>query len=194
MKIPPGKTEAEVLAAIEKAVDILAPGFVFGPYTLDDIKQEGRLEAIKLLEKDVYDTSRPLENLLYTHIKNRYINLVRDKLRRSDSPCPQCHSGFSCRPEGPCEKYVIWRDRNRVKSNIMRPLDLDHVADEHEQRTRVESTVTSEAELAELLAKIDAQLPAGLRSDYLKMRDGVTIPRTRKAQVEEAVKAIIGEE
>jgi hypothetical protein len=39
VRIPEGRSEAEVLAAIEHAVSLVAPKFVFGPNTLDDIRQ-----------------------------------------------------------------------------------------------------------------------------------------------------------
>lgn len=180
--------------AIEKAVNALAPSFTFGAYDVDDIKQQGRLYALELLEKEVYDVNRPLENLLYTHVKFRLINLRRDKLRRSDSPCKACHSGLCCTPDGtPCEKYVVWRDRNQAKANIARPLDIDNVSDEHEHRTRTESTVVEDAAVSELVERIDKQLPVEMRGDYLRMKANVHIPKGRRYQVEEAIKKIVGE-
>src|SRR5262245_57832295 len=148
MILPPGKTEAEVLAAIDKAVNTLAPTYVFGPYDIDDIKQEGRRHAIEVLAKGVYDPTRPLENFLYTHIKNRLINLKRDKLRRNDAPCRRCHDGDPCGGPGSyCATYREWLARNNAKANLMRPLDLGNIADEREKRTRVNSTAHQDAEL-----------------------------------------------
>lgn len=191
MKIPPGLTEAEVLSAIEKAVNILAPSFVFGYYDLEDIKQEGRLQAFKVLETEKYDPSRPLANFIYAHIRNRYINLLRDKLRRNDPPCQRCHEGCFCEPDGPCEQYAAWKERNCTKANLMRPLDLAHVADENERHTRIESTVVNDVEIDEIVQLIDTHLPIELRATYLQMREGVSVPKAKRQLVEDEVRNII---
>jgi DNA-directed RNA polymerase specialized sigma24 family protein len=192
MKIPPGKTEAEVLAAIEKAVNILAPSFVFGYYDVEDIKQHGRMKALELLEEDKYDPSLPLENFLYTHIRNRFINLRRDKLRRNDPPCRLCHSGSPCGDDGDhCPKYASWLTRNQAKANIMRPLDLNHISDERENRTRTRATAAQEVEIDELVQRIREELPVELQATFLMMRDGVSIPKAKRVQVENAVKEIL---
>lgn len=193
MKVPEGKTEAEVLAAIEKAVGILGPSFVFGFFDVEDVRQQGRLYALEVLERECYDPARPLENFLYSHVRNRLINFRRDKLRRNDPPCRRCHAGDPCGPDGePCARYAGWAGRNRSKSNLMRPLGLDRVADEGERRTRVGSVAEGEAEVAELLKRIDEGLPAELRASYLQMRAGVAVPKARRLVVEAAVKEIIG--
>lgn len=195
MKLPSNKSEKEVLAAIEKAVNILAPSFVFGPYGVDDIKQEARLFALQCLKK--YDESRPLENFIYSHVKNRLINLKRDKFKRNDPPCKSCHSSSmsferSLHADGQlCDKYKSWRARNASKANLMRPLDLDHIADEHERNTRVESEVESDVETKELLRLIDAQLNVELRATYLQMRAGEPVPKAKRRIVEKAVRDIL---
>jgi hypothetical protein len=191
MTIPPGHTQQSVLEAIERSVAILAPSFVFGPYDLDDVRQQARLYALEVLETDKYDASRPLANFLYTHIRNRLINLKRDKLHRTDVPCKRCHDGDFCTDGGPCKVYSEWRARNSSKANLMRPIALDHVADERERRTRTESTVHGDVETAELKRLIDERLPVELRADYLKMLGGVTIPPARRRAVEAAVKGIL---
>lgn len=193
MKIPPGMTEAVVLAAIEKAVALLSPSFVFGYYDIDDIRQHGRLEALKVLEKESYDPSRPLENFLYTHVRNRYINLRRDKLRRNDPPCRRCHDGDPCGGAGVlCERYSGWLRRNMDKANIMRPLDLNHAADERDPRGRHRQGPDGEAEVAELVRRVRERLPADLQSTFLQMRDGAAVPKARRQVVEAAVKDILG--
>src|SRR5690348_1481836 len=111
MTVPPGMTEAEVLEAIEKAVNALASSFTFGIYDIDDIKQQGRLYALQALATEKYDPSRPLPNFLYAHIRNRLINLKRDKLHRNDPPCKECASGEPCQPDGHCKKFLEWRKR-----------------------------------------------------------------------------------
>lgn len=192
MKIPPGHTEGTVLAAIEKSVTILAKSFVFGPYTLEDMRQQARLLGIQALEKAKYDPKRPLENYLYRSIRNGLINFQRDKLRRNEPPCAKCHAGENCGEYGQqCVRYADWFKRNRSKANILLPVDLSNICDEHEPRTRLPSTVCEDAELNEMLLLIDEHLPIDLRGDYLKMRDGVSIPKARRLLVEAAVKDIL---
>src|SRR3954453_8942961 len=97
MKLPDNITEADFLAAIEKVVGILASSFAFGYFEVEDIKQQARLFAIEAMKR--YDPSRPLDNFLYAHIKNRLINFRRDKFRRNDPPCLSCHMSIQGQTE-----------------------------------------------------------------------------------------------
>jgi hypothetical protein len=194
VKIPSGHTEKSVLDAVAKSVNVLAASFVFGPYEREDIEQQCYLFSFEVLEKEKYDPALPLENFLYIHIRNRLCNFRRDKLRRNDAPCLACHGGNPCQPGGQqCEKYAVWFERNQAKSNLMRPLDLSNIADEHEKHTRVESTVVEDAEIKETLTLIDRLLPVELRSTYLKMRASVPVPKDRRLEVEAAIREIVGD-
>lgn len=196
LKVPPNLTEAEVLTAIDNVVNRLARSFRFGYHEVEDMKQEGRLEALRALTR--YDNKRPLENFLYIHVKNRFINFKRDKFRRNDPPCKLCHNsvqGHTQHPNGRyCDKYELWHKRNTTKQNIMNPLDISGISDEKEPHTREESTVLSGLEQAELLSLIDSKLPVELRATYLQMKDGVFVSRARRAEVEGAIKEILSEE
>ncbi len=186
MFIPDGKTEEDVLEAIERAVNILAPSFVFGYYDLDDIKQFGRTQAIICLGKGKYDSSRPLENFLYTHIRNQYLNLQRNKLKRSDAPCKQCHAGEFCVPGG-CEKYEVWRKRNCDKANLMRPVEMD---ESHENRLAPDLGLDIDA--SAMMTKIDLLLPVEFRLTWRKILDGVKVPKPKRDLVQNAVREILG--
>ena len=190
--IPEGKTEKEVLDIIEEVVSSLAPKFVFGHYDLDDIKQEGYKQAIEALSR--YDPSRPLQNFLFVHLKNRFRNLKRNKFRRNDNPCKACHEQNYCtgKPE-PCKKYSKWLQRNNSKSNIAQPLSINYISDEKEKNTRLESSVEDDVSIKEIMEKIDEALPVSLRSTYLKMRDGLSVPMNKKKKIEEIVLKIIQE-
>lgn len=192
MKIPPGHTEQSVLAAVDKAASILAPSFVFGSYELDDVRQHCYLAAIKALEAERYNPELPLENFLYTSIRNALINLKRE-YRRSDAPCPACHAGAPCAAavDGSCPKYRAWHDRNQRRANVASPLAIDSVSDERESRARTESTVETDAEIGEILRLVDEHLPVELRQTYLQMRAGVSVPKGKRLQVERAVKDIL---
>lgn len=192
MYLPPNKTEAEVLEAIEKAVRMLAPTFTFGYYDVDDISQEARIFGMECLPK--YDTTRKLENFVFSHIRNRLINLLRNKLRRSDSPCKQCHRGEPCQPDRMmCEKYMAWFERNAAKSHIMQPLGIDHISDEQERNTKSDSTVVAEVEHKEIIELIDTKLPIELRLIYLQMKDGISVPRNKKQLVLDAIREILND-
>lgn len=189
---PPNKTQAEVLAAIERVVGILAPSFAFGFYDVEDIKQEGRMAAMKKLYK--YDPTRPLENFLYAVVRSRLINFKRDKFKRSDPPCKECHAGLpcpTCSGDGPCKKYKVWLRLNTTKAALVQTLDLDNISDEKERHTRSESEALDTVVGEELLERIDRDLPVELRSYYLQMRAGVAIPKAKKHEVVEAVRRIL---
>lgn len=191
MKLPPGVSEQQVLDAIENAVKILAPSFTFGIYDIEDVKQEARLEGWRVIGR--YDATRPLDNFIYTCIRNRLIRLKRDKLRRNDPPCQVCHQSTGHRSQHEdgqfCPRYLAWRKRNEAKASLMRPLDLDHVSD----AARRESEVAQEAGVNEMLALIDRHLDVDLRADYLRMRAGKSVAKARRMAVEAAVREILSD-
>lgn len=190
--VPPGKTEQEVLSAIENAVRILTPSFVFGYFSLEDIQQEARRMGLEAMER--YDNVRPMENFLYRHIYNRLINFQRDNWKRPEAPCDECHAGSYCdNSDGgqPCKKYRAWVKRNADKAGLMRPMDLDAAPSEAaHQNAATEEDVARD----ELLSRIDEDLPVELRSIYLQMRAGVPVPKARRRQVEDAIREILSEE
>jgi DNA-directed RNA polymerase specialized sigma24 family protein len=192
VRLPPNYTEDQVLDIINKVVNQLAPRFVFGSYDADDLRQEGVIWALELLDKGTYDPGRPLDNYIYTHVRNRMCNFKRDRYCRNDPPCRDCHAGHLCDDGQPCKTYSAWRQRNAAKANLQRPLDITNISDERERRTRVESSSSDDAAVNELLGKIDRELPVELRGTYLQMRAGVSIPKAKRLQVEAAVKEIIG--
>lgn len=191
MQLPPGMSEAEVLAGIEHAVRLLAPSFTFGYYDLDDIKQQARIFCMEALPR--YDSSRPLENFMFAHLKNRLINFRRDKYKRNDPPCSLCHAGRQNEhADGQvCERYRKWKKTNSRKANLMSPIHIDNVADEYERTMRSESEVDANVNISEMSRLIDDGLPAELRSDYLRMKAGEAIPKTRQAKVKDAVRVIL---
>lgn len=190
MKLPAGYSEAQVLEAIEKAANMLAPSFVFGYWSIEDIKQEARIYGLECLDR--FDTTRPLVNFVFAHVRNRLINLCRNKLRRSDAPCMKCHDGDPCTGGKYCEKYQVWLKRNSAKINVLCPLDINYISDDNESGTKCESTVCEESEVSELCELIDEKLPVGLRAAFLQLRAGVSLPKAKRLEVEQAVKEILG--
>lgn len=193
MRVPPGLTEEEVLDAIERVVGVLAKNMAFGPFEVCDIAQQGRLEAIKVLNRGGYDPSRPLANFLYTHVKRRLHNFYRDNCRRNDPPCLICHSCQKLPTEHAdgqiCRRYKEWRARNDRKMMLLGVPDAEHVAEPVNHR----GEGTDEVDLQEILRGIDERLPVELRADYLRMRAGEPISRVRREEVEGAVRDILRE-
>lgn len=183
-------TELSVLSDIEDVVKVIAPQFRFGYYTLDDIKQTARLFAIQGLEN--YDCQRPLKNFLYCHIKNRLINLRRDKLHRSDPPCHLCNnrdSGKTSHVNGQyCKKFLSWQKRNDNKRHIM---NFGSTPRNYDKPT--EGNLEQDIQLNDILSLIDQRLDPLLRESYLKMRDGVKISTKLAERVTTTIKGILWE-
>lgn len=180
MKIPPNKTEQEVVDIIYKVVNTLANKFKFGYLSAEDIRQEGARFAIEALNGTAYDPARPLENFLYVHVRNRLINYKRDHYSRSEPPCQSDDDASRKRLDD-------WAKRNAAKQSLMRPLDVSLV---NEDVCEADGMVVEDAALSEIHDLIDKDLPAELRSDYLRMLSGFSIPKVRKDRVREAIISI----
>lgn len=187
-------SEEELVEKIYKVVSLLAKSFRFGYHEVEDMKQQGALFVLQNLDK--YDEARPLENFIYTHVKNRFINFVRDNYRRNDS-CKLCKQGEPTKhPDGKfCKSYINWNKRNIVKQNIVNTIDILHISDEGEKNTRIESTIHNDALIKELVEKVDTEIPMELRSTWLQMQQGATgIPKTKRREVEKFIRSIIENE
>lgn len=178
-------TEEQILQEIEKIVNILAHNFTFGYYDLDDIKQEGRIEGIKALER--YDEDLPLANFLCVHIRNRLINIIRNKYHRNDPPCKSCYGsiqGETQHVDGKyCAKFLAWKSRNARKAGLVCPADLSNIDDTSEETTKINSTVSEDFAKQEIWDMIDLKLPSFMRADYLKLKAGISIPKNRRDAV-----------
>lgn len=184
------EAEAEIVRVMQRVCRMLAPQFKFGYHSVEDIEQQGVIEAIEVLAEDgKYDVSRPLENFLYVHVHNSLSNFRRKHFMRYEPPCGCCDPHLP--PAFPCSKFRDWQSRNFVKRNLMQPLDMANVADESEVGLRDESVVEDDAMASELRALLDGELPVELRKDYLQMLDGKLLPKARRERVREAVLEIM---
>ena len=201
MKIPKNMTEEEVLQIMEKVAKRLAYKFRFGYYDIDDMKQEAYLEAIKGLEK--YDEKRPLENFLWTHVRNRLFNLKRNKYERPDKPCLQCPLNAYSEEDDSCLIYDLrldcgiynrWDTRNRTKKNLMRPIEFSEVRDESEKNMSNRDDIENKVIINEILEIIDKNLVnMELRKLWLKMREGVSIIKDKRTKVYDEINKILKE-
>jgi DNA-directed RNA polymerase specialized sigma subunit len=201
MKIPEGKTQEEVQDIILTLSKKLAPNFKFGYLTAEDMIQQACLIGCKSLQKALengsYDKERPLENFLFTSIRNGLVNFKRDNYKRTDTPCKLCYQ----RNQGDthhedrryCEKYKVWDARNIKKQNILMPFDISGISDEEEKNTRTESSVYQDVERNELIEIIDRNLPVEDRAAYLRMREGVSVPKNRREEIINKIRGIINE-
>ena len=164
MKIPKGMNETEVVNTILKISKKLAHRYTFTSYEVEDIEQEAFLIGIAGLSK--YDQGRPLENFMYVHINNRLKTFKRDNYYRLE--------------HGAAEKI------QKSKKDILEPLDIHelyHIA--------TGDTISEDAELSEVLERIDEELPSNMRSDYLKLKNNATLSKSRKAKVMGFIESIL---
>jgi hypothetical protein len=190
----PGYSPTEVLATIEYCADRVGQRFQFAYFDDDDIKQSASLFALEALAAGGYDPSRPLANFLYSHMVKRVLNLRRDKLVRCDPPCRSCHEGDFCTGGWqPCPRYARWAERNKSKASLAG--STPQRGDGPDDRSfGSEDDVAEDAARAELLARVDAEISLELRADWLRLRAGVRIPKTRRLAVEQAVRQILGDD
>ncbi len=186
-----GLTETEVLKVIDSVVNQLAPNYVFGYYTLDDIKQEGRifgLEAIPKFDITKGKTSENrntisdrLFNFLRTHIQYRYCTLIRDNFERSELPNCNCYNCLNNNLEE-CPRYKKFLNRNLAKKQIAGPA--------HET-IDIGVSQASQLESKEMFTLLNKYIPANLRTDFRKLIDGVKISNTKKQKLREVVSDIL---
>lgn len=168
-----------------KVANNLAPLYTFGYYDKDDIAQEAIIIALEVLDK--YDPKKSaLETFLYIHLNNRLKNLRRDRFQRTDYICPQCNNS-----NDDCENCYHRKQAIQTKKNLLCPISIDNVRAQSESNLHTENDPHIEAELNELLFLIDLHLPVDLRADYLRMRDGVSISKSRRDFIELKICEII---
>ena len=195
-------TEKEVLEVIDKVATKLAYKFKFGYHDIEDMKQQGRLFAIQGM--DNYDDSRPLENFLWTHVRNRLFNYKRDNFERPDRPCyscpfydPGCKSSINeCEEfedKQECDLYSGWLSRNSSKKNLMSPIGISEVKNDKEGNMNMPSSLLEKLANKELLTLIDQNIPLELRLDYLRLKNGLKLPRPKRDAIIGSIKNILKE-
>ena len=169
-------TEKEVTETITRVADRYAYKFQFGYYESEDIRQEAFIIAMEALDR--YDESRPLENFLAVHVKNRLNNFKRDKYYRQQKEEDQANRN----------KYD-----NNTKKFLMEPIDISSVRDEHEDNMRLDDSFINNIEDQELLEIVDTYLDVSLRADYLRILNAVYVPKPRREQIYYEIHRILKE-
>lgn len=190
--------ENEIVDVINNVANRLASRFKFGYHELEDMKQQARLFAWEAMSN--YDGVRPLENFLWTHVRNRLFNFKRDKYERPGKPCLACDhyiydniggdtcSKYSVKDE--CSMYNHWCKRNQRKKNIMNPVDITCIDDEHENNMKLlgDEPMINYKEMLEI---IDRELPLSLRPLFLRLKFGNKLTKIQKIKVQIAVQDIL---
>jgi DNA-directed RNA polymerase specialized sigma subunit len=194
-----GVDEDEFLRVIDIITNKLAHKFKFGYHSFDDMKQQASIFAIEALEK--YDKSRPLENFLWTHIRNRLFNYKRDNYQRPDKPCLTCPFYDAHRQKSlsqcsqfedkqNCEPYLGWYNRNNTKKNIMDTMNIDDLNAPSAISNNDTKDIASNNEIIKLL---DEKIPAEYRELYLKMKYNAKLTKSEQKTLYEVVSSIISE-
>lgn len=157
-------TEEQVVSTITRVSQRLASKFTFPNYDEDDIEQEAFIIGMEAMNR--YDEVRPLENFLSIHIKNRLKNFKRDNYYRPD--------------EGKAEQI------QNGKRKLLEAGSID------EMRNFISTQECSNSlEERELVDYIDINLPANMRADFLRFKNGQPLTKTRKSNLVNELKIIL---
>lgn len=192
--LPNGVDEAEFLQVLENISQRLGNKFKFGYHSFEDMKQQAAIFALEGLEK--YDSSRPLENFLWTHVRNRLFNYKRDNYQRPDLPCLTCpfydkhneNSSSQCTEyinKDDCSLFSAWSQRNNAKKNIMKPISIENV--HHSNKDDTSEIIANQ----QILQTIDKQIPTQYRELYLKFRYGDKISKTEQRKLIDVIRKIL---
>ena len=175
---------------IERVSSRLAQKFRFGYHTIDDMKQQASLFAWEGIY-DSWDDSRPLENFLWIHVRNRLYNFKRNNYGRPEKPCDSCplyvnHECTEFDNMMDCKLYKGWSDRNTAKRNLMSSYSTVY---EKEQ----ESSALDDLFTRDIINLIDQELHVYFREDWIRFINNLRLPKVRKDRLLEEIFVILKE-
>jgi len=191
--LPNGVTEDEFLIVLDNISKRLGYKFRFGYHDFDDMKQQAAIFAMEGLQK--YDRSRPLENFLWTHVRNRLFNFKRNNYQRPDKPCITCplfDKNYACSTnqcskylnKDDCAPYAAWANRNEAKKNIMQPSHIDQ--DLSIPNLQI-SDSTNFIQNKEIISFLDENIQSEFRESYLKLKHGTNIPKQQLIKLQKHI-------
>ena len=197
-KLPHNIDEKEFVEILHRIVKKLGYKFIFGYHSFEDMYQQAAIFAIEGLEK--YDSSKPLENFLWTHLRNRLFNFKRDNFKRPDKPCLNCPlydkdyavSDNQCSKYSQvlvCSLYKKWYIRNSSKQNIMKPTSLEN----EKVVSSGAGSIFGDISNSELLNKIEKELRGEYREIYLKIKHGTKVNRADIKKLQKFIQENISE-
>lgn len=191
-------SEQELLDTIDIISTKLSYKFKFGYHEIEDMKQQISIFALEGLQN--YDYKRPLENFLWTHVRNRLYNYKRDNYQRPDKPCNTCPffdkvcankdndcTKFSNKMN--CELYESWYKRNNAKKNLMYLNTIEELKD------CLPNSINSPQKLEdqEFLSILDEFLYGETREVYIKIKMGIKVYKNEFNKLLAKIKEIIDE-
>ena len=188
-------SEEEFLRVLDNISKRLANKFKFAYHSFEDMKQQAAIFALEGLER--YDNSRPLENFLWTHVRNRLFHYKRNNSQRPDKPCISCPffdknltqstnqcSKFSNKDD--CSLYASWSKRNETKKNIIQPSYIE------DNSMFVEThNVIDGIQDQEIINFLDLHIEAEYREAYLKLKHGVKIPKSQLVKLQNYIAKLL---
>jgi hypothetical protein len=195
--LPNGVDETDFIKAVENISKRLGYKFKFGYHDFDDMKQQAYIFALEGLKK--YDNKRPLENFLWTHIRNRLFNYKRNNYQRPDKPCFTCpfyDKLYSCSDnqcskfvnKQDCELYASWSSRNETKKNIMQPT---YIEGQPESNKLIANNLGTFIENKEILDFLDKNISAEYREPYIKLKNGLKIPKSQLLKLQQYIQTLL---
>lgn len=180
--------EDEFLNIIETISKKLAYKFKFGYHSYDDMKQQISIFALEGLKN--YDHKRPLENFLWTHIRNRLFNYKRDNYQRPDKPCYSCPlwKNSTCTKyanKHDCDLYSNWSKRNESKKNLMHLTTIDEI--KNYSNIFIDNALQSN----EIINIIEKNINGEERTIYLKLKNGNKVSKIEINKLTDKIKEIM---
>lgn len=187
-------SDEEFVQVLEKITKRLAHKFKFGYHSIDDMKQQAAIFALEGLKN--YDHKRPLENFLWTHVRNRLFNYKRNNYQRPDKPCLTCPlydpkykvSNNQCSKfleKNDCDLYAAWSKRNDAKKNIAKPSCVEDLS-------LLQSQGTTNDDI-EMIKFLDENIRAEYRDSYLKLKHNEKINKAELNKLQKHIKDIMEE-
>jgi DNA-directed RNA polymerase specialized sigma24 family protein len=186
--------EKELLIVLDNISKRLAGKFKFGYHSIEDMKQQAIIFALEGLKN--YDHKRPLENFLWTHVRNRLFNYKRNNYQRPDKPCLTCplydpkykKSNNQCEKyteKKDCDLYASWAKRNEAKKNIAKPCYVDDLS--------LFGKYNNSDDNKELLNFLDINIKTEFRDSYLKLKHNHKINKSELIKLKNHIKEIMEE-
>lgn len=190
--------ESVFLEALENISKRLIYKFKFGYHEIEDMKQQAAIFALEGLEQ--YDNIRPLENFLWTHVRNRLFNFKRNNYFRPESVCTTCpfFDPKNLKSINQCSKFTNkedcdilnqWISRNTTKRNLMHTNDL--LIETHSESTEAKESLVTNIENNEIIHLIEGKLESQHRATYLKLRGGAKVPKQDLIRLQNHIKEIL---